>query len=265
VELLFGPLAIVGRLFSSNAVIFVVIWLVVGLGVYLLLAGCWALWDRRTRQLRATQPMGRKPASSDWYLALLMATALVLLAMSVLLAIGDLESWIRDGAVMPHGDQGDTLQPSLSLLFFTTASLILLVGSFLNALLSRQGVKRWRERHACRPDPAEAAEALLRRLPLSEVSVHGSCYRVAPITWDVQHKQHRFRVPGSALTLLRDAAVLLDVREGVPDEGGFAHVRGRGVYPAGWEAAGGLRLARVGDWRGFKRDVPALLALLTDA
>lgn len=263
--LLFGGLTIVGRLFNNNAAIFVVVWSVVGLGVYLLLAGCWALWDRRTRQPGATHPMRRRPASSDFYLALFMATALVLLAMSVRLAIGDLESSIRDAAAMLSIDHDDALLLSLSLLFVTTVLLITLVGSFLDALLSRQAVKRWRERRACRPDPAEAAETLLRRLPLSEVSVHGSCYRVAPITWDVRHKQHRFRVPGSALTLLRDDAVLLDVREGVPDERGFAHVRGRGVYPAGWEAAGGLRLARVRDWRGFKRDVPALLALLTDA
>lgn len=158
-------------------------------------------------------------------------------------------------------------------LVLTALILMILLGAApLGWLLALPALRRRLRRRASLPSPVAAAGVLLRKLPPEGLEVGGAKYRAVPIGWDVSVRRRwslrlgrPFRSPNTALMLLRNDTVLLDLREGHIVGAGRdrmdAHVRGDQVYLAAQPTVAGSapRLARHADWRAFRRDLPELL------
>jgi hypothetical protein len=258
-----------------HAVVLVALWVLCGVAAYALLKGCWTAWDHAHR-LHHIAPGKRSAAPTPLHLYVGFIYLLQLLTLAVVGPLLVMAGWwgalLRKSAgVLAFVAEGNPVF-GVELVIFALVMVVVLAGPALGSVLALPAVHGRLERRSPPPSPVAAAGLLLRRLPRQGLKVGGAHYRVARVGWDLAvrpfwfwRRGRPFRSPDTALMLLRDNAVLLDLREGrVIDTGRGnwdAHVHGDRVYdaeePAGALAA--LRLARHRDWRAFRRDLPELL------
>jgi hypothetical protein len=300
------PVALLGALVSRRGAVFVLICAALALVIYSVLYALWSRWDRRVvSQALATDDEPRLSLDIE-FLSKLLAVQVGAVGLLTLVSFGPLESWLSRAADFLYSRGGfDFLSQS-----FLEAVLLGMIAVFtyervrdgLAWLLARCAIRsrlrRWRFRlpregavlwliaeFRCLVDSKALVDNCLvvepARYQLALVSWQGPAgYRLAPESQQVTSSEVTAAPrqagdtsqPPSATTLLRDTAVLLDVRDAALESkthnvwsrlmARLKRLQKRNT-PEEQDTAD-LHLATRRDWKAFQQDLPRIEQLVKD-